>query len=98
MKTDERLKKIEKQISALTKKVDEISDKVANKKDSRSDNELYEKAKEAVIKTRMASASLLQRKLLIGYAKAAHLLDLLEQDGIVGPVKGAKPRDVLIKK
>ena len=44
-----------------------------------------------------ASASLLQRKLSIGYARAARLLDELEQAGVVGHGDGAKPRDILIK-
>jgi len=61
------------------------------------DDELYEKAKEVVIRARKASASLLQRKLKIGYARAARLLDLLEQRKVVGPSQGAKPREVLIK-
>ena len=43
-----------------------------------------------------ASASLLQRRLKLGYALAARVLDELEQAGIVGPVNGAKPREILI--
>ena len=58
---------------------------------------LFEKAKEVVVRERKASASFLQRRLKIGYARAARLLDLLEKEGIVGPSKGAKPRDILIK-
>ncbi len=45
-----------------------------------------------------ASASFLQRKMSIGYVKAARLLDKLEEKGIVGPAEGAKPRVILIKK
>jgi len=57
---------------------------------------LYEEAKRLVISSRKASASLLQRRLSIGYARAARLLDLLEERGVVGPAEGAKPRDVFI--
>ncbi len=55
---------------------------------------LYEDAKEVVISAGKASASLLQRRLKIGYARAARLLDILESRGIVGPGEGAKPREV----
>ena len=58
---------------------------------------LYEEAKRIVISYQKASASLLQRKLKIGYARAARLLDILEERGIVGPAIGAKPREVYIK-
>jgi len=59
-------------------------------------DELYEEAKKIVIRARKASASLLQRRLRIGYARAARLLDMLEENGVVGPAEGAKPRDVYI--
>jgi len=55
---------------------------------------LYEEAKRIVIEARKASASLLQRRLKIGYARAARLIDILEERGMVGPLNGAKPREV----
>jgi len=58
---------------------------------------LYPDAYDVVIKAKKASASLLQRRLRVGYARAARLLDILEEKGIVGPVNGAKPREVFIK-
>jgi len=58
---------------------------------------LYEEAKRVVIEARKASASLLQRKLKIGYARAARLIDILEERGMVGPLNGAKPREVYFK-
>ena len=57
---------------------------------------LYPEAKQVVIEYRRASASLLQRKLRIGYARAARLIDILEERGVVGPSQGAKPREVYI--
>ncbi|MDD5342776.1 MAG: DNA translocase FtsK [Patescibacteria group bacterium] len=59
------------------------------------DDELLASAKEVVWQANKASASLLQRRLRIGYARAARLLDLLEEEGIIGPGEGAKPRDIL---
>jgi len=58
---------------------------------------LYEAAKRVVIEARKASASLLQRRLRIGYARAARLIDMLEERGVVGPGEGAKPREILMK-
>jgi len=60
------------------------------------DDPLYEEAKRVVIEARKASASLLQRRLRVGYARAARLIDMLEERGVVGPGEGAKPRTVFI--
>ena len=64
--------------------------------DSGGEDPLYEDAKKVVIESKKASASLLQRRLRIGYARAARLIDILEERGIVGPGEGAKPREVYI--
>ena len=61
------------------------------------DDDLYEEARELVIKSGKASSSYLQRKLKVGYARAARLIDMLEERGVVGPAQGSKPREVLIK-
>ncbi len=58
---------------------------------------LEKDAVEFIIRTQKASATLLQRHLRIGYARAARLLDILEQKGIVGPADGAKPRKILVQ-
>jgi len=59
------------------------------------DDPLYQDAVKLVIEFGKASTSLLQRRLRIGYGRAAHLIDLMEQDGIVGAADGPKPREVL---
>ncbi len=64
--------------------------------DGEVDDDMYEDAKQTVIQAGKASASLLQRRLRVGYARAARLLDLLEDQGVIGPADGAKPRDVLM--
>ncbi len=61
------------------------------------EDSLYEEAKRVVIEAKKASASLLQRRLRIGYARAARLIDMLEEKRIVGPLEGAKPREVYFK-
>ncbi len=61
---------------------------------SEEDDLLYEDAKKIVIEAKKASASLLQRRLRLGYARAARLIDILEEKGVVGPGEGAKPREV----
>lgn len=60
-------------------------------------DELFFEAKDVVVNAGKASASLLQRRLRVGYARAARLLDILEEKGVIGPGEGAKPRDVYIK-
>ena len=55
---------------------------------------LYEEAKAVVIEAKKGSASLLQRRLKLGYARAARLIDMLEENGVIGPGEGAKPREV----
>lgn len=60
------------------------------------DDDMYMEAKEVVIQAGKASASLLQRRLRVGYARAARLLDLLEENGVIGPGDGAKPREVYV--
>jgi len=60
------------------------------------DDDMYDEAKQTVIQAGKASASLLQRRCRVGYARAARLLDLLEDQGVIGPADGSKPRDVLV--
>jgi S-DNA-T family DNA segregation ATPase FtsK/SpoIIIE len=64
---------------------------------SEDDDPLLNEAKEVIIQAGKGSASLLQRRLKVGYARAARLLDLLEKIGFIGPADGAKPRELLIK-
>jgi len=61
------------------------------------EDDLYDEAREIVVHAGKASTSYLQRKLRIGYARAARLMDILEENGIIGPGEGAKPREVLEK-
>jgi len=60
------------------------------------EDELFEEAKAIIVKAGKASTSMLQRRLSIGYGRAAKILDMLEEAGIIGPSNGAKPREVMI--
>lgn len=61
------------------------------------DDDLYEDAKEAVLKAGKVSTSYLQRKLRIGYSRSARLMDLLEKNEVIEPAIGSAPREVLKK-
>jgi S-DNA-T family DNA segregation ATPase FtsK/SpoIIIE len=62
----------------------------------REDEELVEKCLEIIRQEKRASTSLLQRRLRLGYTRAARIVDILEQRGILGPGEGAKPREILV--
>lgn len=66
-----------------------LSDEIAEKH--------YEEARECVIVMQAASVSMLQRRFRIGYTSAAKIINRLEENGVIGPYEGSKPREVLIK-
>ena len=68
-----------------------------DKNDVDNDDPLYNDIVEFVVQTGKASASLLQRRFKLGYNRAARIIDLLEERGIIGPQQGSKPREVLVK-
>jgi DNA segregation ATPase FtsK/SpoIIIE, S-DNA-T family len=61
------------------------------------DDDLYDQAARLVVAERQASASFLQRRMRVGFSRAARLIDMMEQDGLLGPPQGSKPREVLVK-
>jgi S-DNA-T family DNA segregation ATPase FtsK/SpoIIIE len=73
-----------------------IPDEVADEQQAVVDDELYDQAVQIVVEAQTASASLLQRRLRIGYTRAARLIDMMEAQGVVGPYEGSKPREVRI--
>jgi DNA segregation ATPase FtsK/SpoIIIE, S-DNA-T family len=82
----------------LQQRVKEIAEaEVAAIEDSERD-ELYNRAVELVQMNGQASTSFLQRRLRVGYNRAARMIEMMQEDGIVGPADGAKPREVLVRK
>ncbi len=71
-----------------------IKDKQDNKVEL---DQLYDQAKELVVEMQVASVSMLQRRFRIGYTRAARLIDSLEENGVIGPYEGSKPREVSVK-
>ncbi|PLS80885.1 cell division protein FtsK, partial [Candidatus Saccharibacteria bacterium] len=64
--------------------------------DGGGDDDMYKDAVRVVVESGKASASLLQRRLRVGYSRAARLIESMEEQGIIGPADGARPRDVLV--
>ena len=96
---DEEVKKeIDKQTAALGagKKASAASSSGEDSAEEKDD--MYEAAVEAVVEAQSASTTLLQRKLKLGYARAARIIDQLEENNVIGPYEGSKPRRVLISK
>ena len=92
------MQEIERQAAMETNKKSSSAAASSSDGDDSSGDEMLPKAIEVVVEAQMASTTLLQRKLKLGYARAARIVDELEQRGIVGPFEGAKPRKVLISK
>lgn len=60
-------------------------------------DDLYKEAVKIVVGTKQASVSMIQRKLRVGYTRAARMVDIMEEEGIVGPYNGSKPREILVE-
>ncbi len=91
---------LKKALKTLEKRVKTLEERLKPKSSVPwidSDDELLPQARAVVIKSKNASASYIQRKLLIGYARAARILDTLESQGVIGPAQGIKPRKILLK-
>lgn len=82
---------------SIESKDQEIKENTISHDEEEYEDPLYNDVVEFVVTTGKASASLLQRKFKLGYNRAARIIDLLEERGIIGPQNGSKPREVLIK-
>jgi S-DNA-T family DNA segregation ATPase FtsK/SpoIIIE len=59
-------------------------------------DELYDEAVRIIMESNQASVSILQRRLRLGYTRAARIIDMMEQEGLIGPFEGSKPRKILV--
>jgi S-DNA-T family DNA segregation ATPase FtsK/SpoIIIE len=75
----------------------EAQDKKANFGKRFEKDELFDEAVKVLLQTKQASVSMLQRRLGVGYTRAARLIDMMEEEGIVGPYRGSKPREILVE-
>ncbi|MCH5190793.1 MAG: DNA translocase FtsK [Oscillospiraceae bacterium] len=95
---DDVMKEIERQAAASSSKKKDNSSSADDGDEEAPADEMLPKAIEVVVEAQSASTTLLQRKLKLGYARAARIVDELEQRGIIGPYEGSKPRRVLVSK
>lgn len=80
----------------MSSTIEDLENEIENVDFYTDSEDMYENAKELKQKEEKASASLIQRRLGVGYARAARLLNQLENDGYIGPADGSRPREVLI--
>lgn len=95
---DEVIKEIDRQAANTGSKKKDSSASSGNDDGDSPADEMLPKAIEVVIEAQSASTTLLQRKLKLGYARAARIVEELEERGIIGPYEGSKPRKVLVSK
>ena len=98
--SDEVMQKIEEAMAEKEKgsKKDRYDGSTTAEVEALEGDELFPAAVEVVLETGQASVSMLQRRLKLGYSRAARLVDQMEERGIVGPFEGSKPRQLLITK
>ena len=97
-------KEIEKVVSFIKEQGEPIYDETILKEQQKSSlgntekDELYDEAVRIIIESNQASVSILQRRMRLGYTRAARIIDMMELDGLVGPFEGSKPRRILVNR
>src|SRR3989339_243430 len=94
---------IERVVAFIKEQAEPVFEEAILKEQSRAQSlpererdELFEEATRLIVESNQASLSILQRRLMLGYARAARLIDAMEQEGIVGPYQGSKPRKIMV--
>lgn len=93
----EQVASYDESITQMNQNTESISTAGVGGRDTSEDDPLYNEIVDFAIETGKVSASLLQRRFRLGYNRAARIVDLLEERGVIGPQNGSKPREVLIK-
>ena len=93
----EQVASYDESITQMSQNTESISTAGVGGRDTSEDDPLYNEIVDFAIETGKVSASLLQRRFRLGYNRAARIVDLLEERGVIGPQNGSKPREVLIK-
>jgi S-DNA-T family DNA segregation ATPase FtsK/SpoIIIE len=91
-------KEIQDEIERSAEKESKKADEDEDEEDTGDLDELFNEAVEVVLDSKQASVSMLQRRLKLGYSRAARIVDQMEEQGIVGPFEGSKPRAVLMSR
>jgi S-DNA-T family DNA segregation ATPase FtsK/SpoIIIE len=96
-------KEIEKVVNFVKTQAEPVYDENIAKEQQKSGlpnagekDELYDEAVKIIMESNQASVSILQRRMRLGYTRAARIIDMMEQDGLVGPYEGSKPRRILV--
>ncbi|MBS0633642.1 MAG: DNA translocase FtsK [Verrucomicrobia bacterium] len=87
---------VQQQIDRAAREDDDEDEDGGDDEDLGDDTELYEQALDVLKSTKRASTSMIQRRLRIGYNRAARIMDLMEEKGVVGPENGSSPREILV--
>jgi S-DNA-T family DNA segregation ATPase FtsK/SpoIIIE len=94
-------KEIERVVDFIKKQAEPVYDQEILKEQQKSPlvngekDELYDQAVKTIMESNQASVSILQRRMRLGYTRAARIIDTMEQEGLVGPFEGSKPRKIL---
>ena len=87
---------VQQQIDRAAKEDEEGAEGAGDDGDLGDDEELYQQALDVLKSSKRASTSMLQRRLRIGYNRAARIMEIMEEKGIVGPENGSSPREILV--
>ena len=96
--TTNKIERLEEKIKTLEDRIKKLEDRDSKCYGDQEIDDIYEEVKGFILSAEVASTALIQRRFRVGYSKSARIMDRLEEDGIIGPPSGNKPRIVIQKK